>query len=183
MQVHFHSDNRPFTMVLSVRSAATLGTDLPSAIAVISNVCRSNALVFLSAKDRVANFPDYDCTLWFLSSCPKVSIRNVILYAADDEVAHVLIVCSRYPDLAGLIVNVSGMSGEEVRKTVNRLVEKRDVECPVLVIHSLAEQQNDWLEEMKGGEGVRAEKKVSATCSPDEVVGAIRGFVDRLLVG
>ena len=171
VQVHFHNEGKAYTMLLSVRASVSLAEDLISAISVIADHLDCNSLLFLG--NRTPVFADYDSSFWVLSTCPKVSIHRTILYICSTELVAAVTACTRYPDVAALIVNLAECSEAELSGSVKRLAE---AEHPFLLLYSLPEFPQELLQIVFQGAyaGVRMVCKVEDT---KETLKAISGFI------
>lgn len=171
MQVHFHNESKAYTMLLSVRASVTLAGDILSAIATIADQLNCNSLLFLGSRTPI--FADYDSSFWFLSTCPKVSIRHTVLYVCATEFSPAVTACTRYPDIAALIVNLTECNEAELSSSVKRLAE---AEYPFLFLHNMQEFPPALLQIIFEG-AYAGSRQVCKVEGAEETLKAVSGFI------
>ena len=171
VQVHFHNECKAYTLLLSVRASVSLAEDVVSAITAIADELDCNSLLFLGS--RVPGFADYDSSFWFLSTCPKVSIRRTILYTCTSELEPAVTVCARYPEVAALVINLVDCSEAELTSNVGKL---EDAECPLLLLYNLRDFPQVLLQEMFEGP-FAGSRQICRVEGAEETLKAVSAFI------
>lgn len=171
VQVHFHNESKAYTLLLSVRASVSLAEDVVAAITAIADALNCNSLLFLGSRTPV--FADYDSSFWFLSTCPKVSIRKTLLYVCKSELPPALTACFRYPEVAALIINLADCSETELTSSVEDL---KDTECPLLILYNLRDCPQTVLQTVFEGAYAGA-RQICKVEGAEETLKAVSAFI------
>jgi len=144
--VRFFNVKHGFTIMMSGASIKALTADVRGFAGSFSKALCCNLMAFWTETPRKGSLMDFESVLWFVQSCTRQSREQVVIYANDDEAGDSLRLCSKYPDIGGLVVSLA-RSGADVLRTALKVMEKLDpILCPILLFHSLAEPPTSLLE-------------------------------------
>lgn len=144
--VRFFNVKHGCTVMMSGVSIKALTTDVRGFAGSFSKAFSCNLMAFWTETPRKGSLMDFESVLWFVQSCTRQSRDQVVIYANDEEAADSLRLCSKYPDIGGLIISLA-RSGTDVLRTALKVMEKLDpIICPILLFHSLSEPPTSLLE-------------------------------------
>ena len=144
--VRFFNVKHNFTVIMSGVSIKALTPDVRSLAGSFSKGLHCNLMAFWTETPRKGALVDFESVLWFVQSCTRQSRSQIVVYANDEEAGDSLRLCSRYPEIGGLVISLT-RSGTDALRTALKVMAKLDpILCPLLIFHSLPEPPTSLLE-------------------------------------
>ena len=160
---------------MSGESINSLTVDVRSFASQFSRMLDCNLMAFWTETPRKGSLMDFESVLKFVYSCTRHSMQEIVVYANEGEATDALRLCSKYSEIAGLMLCLAG-SGLEGLKSALRVMEKIDpIESPICLLHSLNEAPTGLLSKsvFYRGDFKRRVKQISRKVAPEDMEAEI----------
>lgn len=124
---------------MSGAAAKSLSVDLAGLAKTLSTELDCNLMAYWTDTPHRGSLMDLESVVWFVYSCGRHSVLDVVLYASEDEASDCLRFCSKFQQAAALVMSLTN-SGSETVSQVLRPMDRLDLShCPMLLFHSLSD--------------------------------------------